>query len=185
MINNRHSDFTCNNSQINETRDPGTFSDPQQKQTERMRISGRQREDGEGGGRVGAIGRWDYVVSRIYLTYIHTHTHTQVRGELSNASAHWAIPRARPGLPAVVVSENFGNKLTRGPRQRARVRGDLAAPRRWQWQRQDSFTSCITLMGWPLTAATTVVHRHDSSSRCVPTGTYGAPFPREYFFQRL
>ena len=28
-------------------------------------------------------------------------------------------------------------------------------------RRQDSFTSCITLMGWPLTAATTVVRCRD------------------------
>jgi len=31
--------------------------------------------------------------------------------------AHWRP--VVPGLPAVVVSENFGNKLTRRPRQRA------------------------------------------------------------------
>jgi len=75
----------------------------------------------------GEGGRWDYVVSRIHLT--HTHVH-----ELGNASAHWTVPRARPGLPAVVVSENFGNKLTRGlgsERERERD-GDLAAVRRWQ-----------------------------------------------------
>lgn len=80
----------------------------------------------------------DYVVSRVYHT--HTHTRTYMR---ESGNALWPVPPC-PGLPAVVVSENFGNKLTRG--RLASARPGRAAPRRWQWQRQrqDSFTSCIT-----------------------------------------
>lgn len=116
----------------------GAFSAPQQKQTattNRMRITRRQRKGGEGRGRIG--NRPMRLRSFAHIPYLHIHIHTlaRVHGELGNASAHWAVPCARPGLPAVVVSENFGNKLTRGPRERARTRGDLAAPRRWQWQR--------------------------------------------------
>ena len=38
------------------------------------------------------------------------------RRKAGSASARWPIPRV-PGLSAVVVSENFGNKLTLAPRR--------------------------------------------------------------------
>lgn len=113
-------------------------------------------KDGAGGRRKGRQSADEITSFRACtLTYVHTYA----LSGLGNASAHWSVLCACPGLPAVVVSENFGNKLTRGSRERTRVRGDLAAPvavvvRR----RQDSFTSCITIMNWSLLVATTVTH---------------------------